>query len=105
MAQFCKDVPADALISESHKFLLEVFAHLIQHDLLIIQFQLPLERVHIAEPEADEVIRNIVYSVLTKYAPYYKERPQAAVCSVCGLVLRFSAFLLSASAYKRFCSQ
>ena len=59
-AQLRKDVPADALISESHKFLLKVFAHLVQHDLLVVQFQLSLERVHIAEPEADEVVRNIV---------------------------------------------
>ena len=50
----------DALISESHKFLLEIFAHLIQHNLLIFQFLLSLERVHIAEPEADEVVRNII---------------------------------------------
>ena len=62
-AQLRKDVPADALISESHKFLLKVFAHLVQHDLLVVQFQLSLERVHIAEPEADEVVRNIVQAL------------------------------------------
>ena len=59
-AQLRKDVPANALVSERHELLLEIFAHLVQHDLLIVQFQLPLEWVHIAEPEADEVVRDII---------------------------------------------
>ena len=59
-AQGGKDILADVLIGEGNEFLNKVLLHLVQNDLLIVQFQLPFVGIDIAEPEADEIIRNEV---------------------------------------------
>ena len=55
-AQGGENILADVLIGEGNEFLDKVLLQLVQNDLLIVQFQLPLVGIDIAEPEADEII-------------------------------------------------
>ena len=55
-AQIGKDISADILIRKCHKFLYKILVDLVQHDLRVIQLQLPFIRINIAEPEADKIV-------------------------------------------------
>ena len=55
-AQGGENILADVLIGEGNEFLDKIFLQLVQNDLLIVQFQLPLVGIDIAEPEADEIV-------------------------------------------------
>ena len=51
-----KQLLADVLICECHELLNEVLFQLIEYDLLVLQFQFPLEGIDIPEPEPGEVV-------------------------------------------------
>ena len=55
-AKLRKDVLADILIRKRDKAADKGLLQLVQHDLLIVQFQLSLVGIDITEPEADEII-------------------------------------------------
>lgn len=61
-AKLCKDVLADIFIRKRDKAADKGLLQLVQHDLLIVQFQFSLIRIDISEPEAGKVVRYKIQS-------------------------------------------
>ena len=61
-AKLCKDVLADIFIRKRDKAADKGLLQLVQHDLLIVQFQFSLIRIDIPEPEAGKVVRYKIQS-------------------------------------------